>query len=241
MERLQKVIAQAGLASRRKAEKMIVAGRVKINGVVVTELGTKVDPDKDIIEVDSQEISREKLIYIMLNKPRGYIATADDPQNRKIVFDLLKGVSERVHTVGRLDIDTEGLLLLTNDGSLTYALTHPSHEVGKVYLVSVKGKITRRALNDLARGVELEDGMTAPAQVELIKHKKDNSLIKIMIHEGRNRQVRRMMDVVGFPVLRLKRVQVGPLTLGNLRSGTYRHLTKTEINLLKKIEENVLE
>lgn len=241
MERLQKIIAQAGLASRRKAEKMIIAGRVKVNGQKVTELGTKVDPVNDTITVDDETILKERLVYLMLNKPKGYITTADDPYDRRIVLDLLKDVSERIHPVGRLDADTEGLLLLTNDGGLTYALTHPRHKVGKVYLVTCKGKISRRALRSLAEGVELEDGKTAPAEVSLIKHKRDLSMIKILIHEGRNRQVRRMMEAVEFPVLRLKRVQIGPLVLGKLRSGSYRHLTKKEVKLLKKIESSVVD
>lgn len=239
MERLQKIIAQAGLTSRRKAEKMIVDGRVKVNGQLITELGTKADPDQDTVTVDDNPISKERLIYLMLNKPKGYITTADDPYERRIVLDLVKDVSQRVHPVGRLDAETEGLLLLTNDGALTYALTHPRHKVGKVYLVTCKGKISRRALRSLAEGVELEDGITAPAEVSLIKHQREISMIKLMIYEGRNRQVRRMMEAVEFPVLRLKRVEIGPLILGKLRSGTYRYLTKKELKILKKIERTL--
>ena len=234
VERLQKIIAQAGIASRRKAEELIIDGKVKVNGKVVTELGTKADPLKDEIEVNGKLIKQEKLVYILLNKPKGYIATADDPQNRPIVFDLIKGIPQRLHSVGRLDYDTAGLLLLTNDGDLTYKLTHPKFRKEKIYLVRVKGRITQKVIKNLERGVELEDGMTAPAKVDLVKLKRDFSLLKLTIREGRNRQIRRMMEAVEFPVIYLKRIQMGPLTLGKLKTGQYRHLTQKEINLLKK-------
>lgn len=234
MERLQKVIAQAGIASRRKAEELIANGKVKVNGKVVTELGTKVDPLKDNIEVNGKQIKQEKLVYILLNKPKGYITTADDPQNRPIVFDLIRDIPQRLHSVGRLDFDTAGLLLLTNDGDLTYKLTHPKFEKEKIYLVRVKGRITQKVIKNLERGVELEDGKTAPAKVKLVKLKRDFSLLKLTIHEGRNRQIRRMMETVGFPVIYLKRIQLGPLTLGNLKTGQYRNLTQKEIKFLKK-------
>ncbi|WP_335876845.1 pseudouridine synthase [Anoxybacter fermentans] len=232
-------MARAGVASRRKSEKLIIEGKVKVNGKVVKELGVKVDPEKDIIEVNGKPIKKEKPVYIMLNKPAGYITTMDDPFDRPIVLELVKDIPQRLHSVGRLDCDTEGLLLLTNDGSLTYALTHPSHQIDKVYLVKVKGSIDSEAIEKLEKGIELEDGMTAPARVELIKRKKNYSVIKMTIHEGRKRQVRRMMDAVGYPVLKLKRIKLGPLTLGDLKPGKYRHLSQKEIKVLKKIEKNV--
>ncbi|MCK4257554.1 MAG: rRNA pseudouridine synthase [Halanaerobiales bacterium] len=239
MERLQKVMAQAGIASRRRSEELIVEGKVKVNGKVITELGFKVDPKKDNIEVNGELISREKMVYIMLNKPIGYITTMDDPFDRLIVLDLIKDIPQRIHPVGRLDSDTEGLLFLTNDGSLTYALTHPSHMIDKVYKVKVKGNISAKAIRNLQVGVELEDGMTAPAYVELISAKRNFSIIKITIQEGRNRQVRRMMDAVRYPVLKLTRVSMGPLTLEKLKSGNYRHLTTKEVKILKKIDKNI--
>lgn len=239
MERLQKVMAQAGVASRRKSEELIIKGKVKVNGKVVTELGIKVDPQKDTIKVNGKEISKEKPVYILLNKPKGYITTMEDQFDRPIVLDLVKDVPQRLHSIGRLDYDTEGLLLLTNDGSLTYALTHPSHQVEKTYIVRAKGRITSSAIRTLEKGVMLDDGMTAPAKAELLKGKMDHSVIKLTIHEGRNRQVRRMMDKVGFPVLRLKRVEMGPIRLGHLHPGGYRHLSQREVKQLKKLEKSM--
>lgn len=238
-ERLQKIMAQAGVASRRKSEELIAAGKVKVNGQVITELGFKVDPAKDKIEVSGKPIQREKHAYYLLYKPVGYITSMDDQFDRPIVLDLMKDVPERLHSVGRLDYDTEGLLLLTNDGGLTYALTHPSHEVEKTYLVKAKGFISGQALRELERGVMLEDGKTAPAKVNLRSGKRDYSIVEITIHEGRNRQVRRMFDVVGYPVLKLKRVQLGPLTLGTLKPGEFRPLSRKEVTLLKRIEKTV--
>lgn len=239
MERLQKVMARAGVASRRKSEEIIAQGRVKVDGKTVTEMGYKVDPDKAQIEVDGELITREKLVYIMLNKPVGYITTAEDTHDRKTVMDLIEDIPQQLHYVGRLDQDTEGLLLMTNDGDLTYALTHPSHEVDKVYLMTVKGSVSAQAVKELEEGVELEDGLTAPAQVEIIKRTSNYTTMKMVIHEGRNRQVRRMMDKVGHPVLRLKRIKEGPLSLDNLKVGKYRHLTEEELKILKRIEKSM--
>lgn len=238
-ERLQKVMAQAGVASRRKSEELIAKGKVKVNGQVITEPGCKVDPAKDTIEVDGRLIRREKHAYYLLYKPVGYITSMDDQFDRPIVLDLMKGVPERLHSVGRLDYDTEGLLLLTNDGGLTYTLTHPSHQVEKTYLAKVKGFVSNDALRKLEEGVMLEDGKTAPAKARLRSGKRDYSIVEITIHEGRNRQVRRMFDQVGYPVLKLKRVQLGPLTLGALKPGEFRPLSRKEVSLLKRIEKIV--
>lgn len=238
-ERLQKVMAQAGVASRRKCEEWIAAGRVKVNGQLVREMGFKVDPGHDLIEVDGKPIEREKNVYYMLNKPAGYITSMDDQFKRPIVLDLMKDVPQRLHSIGRLDYDTEGLLILTNDGEITHGLTHPSHEVEKVYNAIVKGAITGDALLALQRGVELEDGKTAPAKVRLVSRKRDISIVELAIHEGRNRQVRRMFDVVGYPVLKLKRTQMGPLTLGTLNIGEFRPLSRKEVSILKRIAKNI--
>lgn len=237
MERLQKVLAGAGVASRRKCEEYIVEGRVKVNGKVIDKLGTKVDPEKDLIEFDNKKINNkiEKKIYVLLNKPLNYITTMNDPEGRKNVADLVNKISQRIYPVGRLDYDTEGLLIMTNDGDLTYKLTHPSHEIKKTYLAVVEGFPGGQALNKLKSGILLEDGLTAPADAKLLKKYKKSSLLQITIHEGRNRQVRRMCDAVGHPVVKLKRIQIAFLRLDNLKTGKYRHLTVAEIDKLKKI------
>lgn len=234
MERLQKFLAQAGVASRRKSEEIILEGRVKVNGKIVKELGVKVDPNKDQITVDGKPIKQpEKKVYLMINKPRGYVSTVEDEKGRKTVLDLLDNVKERVYPVGRLDYDSEGLLLLTNDGELTYALTHPKHEIGKTYRVRVKGIPSVEKLEHLARGVELEDGVTAPARVFLTHVLNGNALLEITIHEGRNRQVRRMCEKIGHPVIRLVRTHVGPLEMRKLGSGEVRTLSIRELNAIK--------
>jgi len=235
MERLQKVLARAGVASRRKAEELIAAGNVRVNGRVVTELGTKVDPVKDRIEVNGNPLAGgEKKVYIMLNKPGGYVTTVYDPQGRKKVVDLLQGVKERVYPVGRLDKDTEGLLLLTNDGELAYRLTHPRFKVYKTYRARVRGNPPANKLEKMAGGLPLEDGPTAPAVVRPIDVKERSALVEITIREGRKRQVRCMFQYIGHPVLALKRVRFGPLGLGKLRPGEYRYLTKKEVQALKR-------
>jgi 23S rRNA pseudouridine2605 synthase len=240
-ERLQKVIAQAGIASRRHAEQMIIDGRVRVNGKKVVELGTKVN-SKDVITVDGQKINfpKKKYEYYILHKPTGYITSAKDPQGRKTVMDLMRGVKVRVYPVGRLDYDTSGLLVLTNDGELAHRLMHPSFGVDKTYQVEVQGVISSKALVQLQQGIELEDGKTAPAQVRVISQKGQGTLqrLEITIHEGRNRQVRRMFEAVGFPVVNLKRLRFGPLQLDDeLKLGKYRNLTEKEIELLKKAVE----
>lgn len=232
-ERLHKYLARCGIASRREAEKMISHGRVQVNGKTVTTLGTTVDPHQDIVKVDGKTIKEpEKPVYIMLNKPKGYVTTASDDRGRPTVLDLVKNVPVRVFPVGRLDMDTEGLLLLTNDGDLAYQLTHPKFEVKKTYHALVKGRPSREALNKLRHGIMLDGKVTAPAKVRVINYHQSDTLLVITIHEGRNRQVRRMLDKIGHPVIHLKRVKFANLALGNLGLGKTRYLTKEEIQKL---------
>ncbi len=236
MERLQKVLAGAGIASRRHCEELILAGKIKVNGVVVRTLGSKVDPEKDKIEVEGKLLITEApKIYIILNKPAGYVTTAYDPQGRPTVLDLVRDAGARVYPVGRLDFDTEGLLLLTNDGELTYALTHPKHEVGKTYLALVQGVPGPDKLKRFQKGLRLADGPTAPAKVRLMKTVRNNAWLEITIHEGRNRQLRRMCETIGHPVFRLKRIKLGFLTMDKLEEGKYRQLTKEEVSKLKQL------
>ncbi|WMT42662.1 pseudouridine synthase [Paenibacillus sp. D2_2] len=239
MERLQKILANAGVASRRKCEELILNGKVMVNDEVVTTLGTKADPNVDVIIVNGKTIGAEKKVYIVINKPKGVITSASDPQGRKIVTDYLKGIKERLYPVGRLDYDTEGLLILTNDGDFAHLLTHPKHHVSKTYLATVKGVPHGTELEKLKQGIMLEDGMTAPAEAEYhdIDPEGKQSTISITIHEGRNRQVRRMFDAISHPVLKLKRISFGDLFLGNLKRGLYRHLTKEEVEGLYKLAE----
>lgn len=238
-ERLQKFLARAGVASRRTSEELITQGKVKVNGQIVTVMGVKIDPAKDVIEVEGKKVKpEEKKVYILLNKPAGYVTTLRDPQKRPKVIDLLKDVKERIYPVGRLDFDTEGLLLLTNDGELTYALTHPKHEIGKTYLALVKGTPDRDKLKRFQRGLRLADGVTAPAKVRLLKKGKIGTLLEITIYEGRNRQIRRMCETIGHPVLELKRIKMGFLDLKGVETGKYRYLTGEEIKKLKKLLKN---
>lgn len=231
VERLQKILAQAGVASRRKCEELILAGAVEVNGEKVTTLGTKADANVDAITVNGKPIRSEKKIYVMLNKPKGVITSAKDPQGRKVVSDFLPGIKERVYPVGRLDYDTEGLLLLTNDGEFANLLTHPKHHVPKTYYATVKGVPHGSALEKLQQGIMLEDGMTAPANIEYqdVNMEANEATISITIHEGRNRQVRRMFDAIGHKVIKLKRVRFGGIVLEGLPRGKFRHLTEYEI------------
>jgi 23S rRNA pseudouridine2605 synthase len=235
-ERLQKVLAEAGIASRRKCEEIITAGRVQINGEVVKTLGVKVDPELDEIQVDGRYINQQTKIYVLLNKPKGVITSSTDPGGRKVVTDFLPGIKERVYPVGRLDYDTEGLLLLTNDGEFAHLLTHPKHHVPRTYQATVKGVPHGTILEKLRNGIQLEDGMTSPAEVEYadVNPQKNESIIQITIYEGRNRQVRRMFEAVSFPVTRLRRIKFGPLFLHGVPRGKYRHLTPAEVKELKE-------
>lgn len=234
-ERLQKVIAASGIASRRKAEKLIVDGKVKVNGSVVTELGTKVVPGVDEIEVFGEKLeSGGKKYYIMLNKPAGYLTTTTDDRGRKTVMELVSDIKARLFPVGRLDYDTEGLLIITNDGDFANKLIHPSKDIGKTYIAEIKGLPELSVLKILQRGVDIGECVTRPAEVELVKGNKHSSTIKITIKEGKKRQVRRMLEVVGHPVLSLKRVAIGPIMLGNLPKGKWRHLRREEIERIMR-------
>jgi 23S rRNA pseudouridine2605 synthase len=234
--RLQKVIADAGVASRRKAEELITAGRVMVNGQVIRELGTRVDPEKDHVKVDGRHLKpAPPQTFIMLNKPKGVISTLSDPEGRPTIKHLLHGISLRIFPVGRLDFDTEGLMLLTNDGEIAQALLHPRYHVPKTYSVKVKGVLSDEQIGQLERGVSLDDGMTAPAIVKKMHKTEANSWIEITIHEGRKHQVKRMLEVVGHPVLKLERVRFGPLTLSDLPPGQFRFLTDREANAIREV------
>jgi 23S rRNA pseudouridine2605 synthase len=237
--RLQKILSAAGVASRRAAERLMTDGRVTVNGQTMRELGTRADPDRDDIRVDGRRVKREtQRIYLLVNKPRGYVTTRSDPEGRPTVLDLVPGLHEYVYPVGRLDYDSEGLLILTNDGELAAALTHPSHEVAREYHARVRGVPDRHAMDRLARGIALDGRKTAPAEVTLVEsgvgQHADQALVSITLHEGRTRQVRGMCEAVGHPVVRLRRVRIGPLTDPRLKPGMCRELTPREVTALRK-------
>ena len=237
-ERLQKILSAAGVASRRAAEDLIVQGRVMVNGATVTELGTKADLAHDDIRVDGRRLrGAERQRHILLNKPRGYVTTRNDPQRRATVMDLLKDVRERVYPVGRLDYDSEGLLILTNDGDLAARLTHPRHCVEREYEVRVRGVPGQRELTRLERGVVIDGRRTAPAHATLLRTFQSTAgpqaLIGMTIREGRNRQVRKMCEAIGHPVVRLRRVRIGPIRDDQLMAGQYRDLTAREVESLR--------
>ncbi|GLB58043.1 23S rRNA pseudouridine(2605) synthase RluB [Cytobacillus sp. NCCP-133] len=236
MERLQKVIAHAGFASRRKAEELMAQGRVKVNGKTVRELGIKVS-QSDRIEVDGIPVEREEPVYFLLYKPRGVISAVTDDKGRKVVTDYFEGIKQRIYPVGRLDYDTSGLLVLTNDGEFANLLMHPSNEIEKVYVAKVKGIPSRESVKNLQRGIVLEDGKTASAKAKLLSmdKKKQTAIIEMSIHEGRNRQVRRMFEAIGHPVLKLKRERYGFLTLQGLSAGDARELTAHEVKQLRTL------
>ncbi len=235
LERLQKVLASCGVASRRKCEEIISSGRVKVNGEVVTELGTKVSK-KDIIELDGKMLIREELVYYVLNKPTGYLTTLSDPKGRRTILDLLDQETKkiRIFPIGRLDYDTSGVLLLTNDGELSYRLTKSSKNVEKTYQARVDGIITQEAVTNLIKGVMIDGVMTKRAKLEVVSLDRENksSLIKLTISEGRNRQVRKMCEAVGFPVKKLKRVEFAGISIEGLGVGDYRPLKPHEIKKL---------
>lgn len=239
MERLQKVIAHAGITSRRKAEDLILAGRVRVNGKVVNELGVQVGKN-DRVEVDNVPIDQENLVYFMFYKPRGVISAVSDDKKRKVVTDYFQGIPERIYPVGRLDYDTSGLLLLTNDGDFSQKLTHPKHEIDKVYVAKVKGIAEKHKLLPLTKGMRIEGKKLAPARFEVISAdtKAQTSIVSLTIHEGRNHQVKNMLQAVGLPVQKLKREKYGELTLGNLRPGEFRELSKKEVSqLLQQVKK----
>jgi 23S rRNA pseudouridine2605 synthase len=232
-ERLQKILSRAGIASRRKAERLVQTGRVQVNGTVITQLDFKADPSSDHIRVDGKRIKRlEPKIYIAVNKPRGVLCTRMDPLGRPVITDLLKGVKCHPYPVGRLDADSEGLVILTTDGDFFQRTAHPRYHTPRIYLVKVKGMPESESIRLLRQGVRLRDGMTQPADVHLIRALKANSWWKAVVKEGRNRLVRRMFEKTGHPVLRLRRVKYGPVGLGDLKPGQYRYLTREEVNSL---------
>lgn len=229
-------MASCGVASRRKSEELIFEGRVTVNGKTVEEPGMQIDPEKDEVRVGKKRISTpEKKVYIMLNKPVGCVSTCEDDRGRMTVLDCIKGVDARIYPVGRLDFTTEGMLLLTNDGELAYRLTHPKNEVNKRYLVIINSALSPEEVKKLEHGVFIEGGKTAPAKIKVLKTQPDRTELTIIIHEGRNRQVRRMFDAIEKEVVFLKRISIGDLNLGELKKGEYRFLTDEEITYLKQL------
>ncbi|RVU71834.1 MULTISPECIES: pseudouridine synthase [Lactobacillus] len=237
LERLQKVIAEAGIASRRKAEKMITAGRVRVDGKVVTQLGTKVDTFSNVT-VDGQPIERESLHTYVFYKPRGVVSTAKDEKGRKTVVDFFEDLPYRLYPIGRLDYDTSGLLLMTNDGKLANLLMHPKNEVPKVYVAKIKGKLSPEEITTLKKGVKFDGHKSSPAKVKILKTnpKKDTQIVQLTIHEGHYHQVKRMFKAVGHLVEKLSRERYAFLTLDGLVSGKYRELTREEVDKLKHID-----
>lgn len=231
--RINKYIAKSGLCSRRKAEELIINNRVKVNDVLVKELAFKVNEQNDIVKVDENIINiKEEVVYYLLNKPVGYISSVKDERGRKTVIDLLKKINKRVYPVGRLDYDTSGLLLLTNDGDLTYKITHPKHNIDKIYEAYIKGIPTKDEIDFFEKGLKIEDYKTSEAKLKIVEKKGKNSVVRITIHEGKNRQVRKMCDKINHPVIELKRISIGNIKLNNLKEGEYRPLTNKEIKYL---------
>lgn len=232
--RLQKFMAEQGIASRRKSEDLIRAGKVKVNGHIAV-IGQKINPKKDLVTVGKQKIVPPKtrnMIYIMLNKPRGYVTTVSDEYDRKTVMDLIPDIKERIYPVGRLDKDSEGLLIMTNDGSFTNCLTHPSHELAKVYRVTVRPAVDDEILYNLRNGIVIDGRKTAPADVTVLTEEENRVVLEFVLHEGRNREIRKMCESQGLEVARLKRTAVGSLKLGVLPQGKYRELTEQEVKKL---------
>lgn len=236
-KRIQKILSELGITSRRKAEKLILEGKVTVNGVIAT-IGMKADPERDYIKVNGNLITgfkkSIKKVYLMFNKPRGVVTTLFDPEGRTTIKDFLKGLKYRVFPVGRLDYDSEGLLLLTNDGNFANAVMHPSRKISKTYLVKVKGILGLEEVEKLQKGIKLEDGMTSLSTVKTIRKGEANSWLEVTIYEGKKRQIRRMFEKIGHPVLKLKRIRIDGVELGNLEPGVYRYLSIDEINRIKK-------
>lgn len=233
--RLEKYLAKSGIASRRTAKKQIITGRVTVNDERVRIPGTHIEPESDLVQVDGQRVEETpKRIYLMLNKPPGYVTTVRDERHRPTVMELVADIPERIYPVGRLDKDTEGLLLMTNDGEFANRLTHPRHEVNKTYIAWVNGNPSQKAINQLREGVRIEGGVTSRASITPISRRNDRAQFKITIHEGKKRQIRRMFQVVGYEVTFLKRIAIGALGLGDLPIGRYRMLSATEIDSFRK-------
>lgn len=232
--RLQKFMADMGVASRRKSEELIKAGKVKVNGHIA-QIGDKINPRKDLVSIGKNKITnvkKRKMVYVMLNKPRGYVTTVSDELGRKTVMDLVKDIDERIYPVGRLDKDSEGLLILTNDGSFTNCLTHPSHNYAKVYRVTVRPSVNDEILYNLRNGIEIDGRKTAPAEVTVLEEQENRVVLEFILHEGRNREIRKMCESQGLEVARLKRNSIGSLKLGMLKQGQYRELTEQEVKKL---------
>jgi len=231
--RLQKFIASCGVASRRKSEEIIKQGQIKVNNVVISEMGHVIDPERDIVTYKGKRIEVESNnIYVLLNKPTGYITTVSEQFNRKKVTDLVN-LKERLFPVGRLDYNTSGLLILTNDGDLTYRLTHPKHKIEKIYVAKIKGIPNNDTMKRFQNGLKIEDYVTAPAKFKLLKRESHTSIVEITITEGRNRQIRKMCDAIGHPVIDLERIAIGKITIKNLALGKWRYLTSEEVDYLK--------
>ncbi|HYF72824.1 MAG TPA: pseudouridine synthase [Nocardioides sp.] len=231
--RLQKLLAQSGVASRRKCEELMLEGLVEVDGEVVTRLGTKVDPRTAVVRVDGKRLPPvSELVYLVLNKPRGVVSTMSDPEGRRTLSDLVADRPERLFHVGRLDTDTSGLILLTNDGDFAHRMAHPSYEVDKTYVAEVEGEVFRRTIKQLLEGVTLDDGPVTVSQARIVEATAAKSIVELVIHEGRNRIVRRLLDHVGHPVRRLTRTAIGPVSLGRLRAGELRELTLDELGQL---------
>jgi 23S rRNA pseudouridine2605 synthase len=238
-ERLQKYMAESGIASRRKSEELIAAGKVRINGRMA-QLGDKVDPKHDKISVSGKRVIKQsKAVYIMLNKPRGYITTMSDERDRKCVAQLVSDIKIRVYPVGRLDRESEGLLLLTNDGEFANALTHPSKHIPKTYRVTIRPSITKQQATEFRNGIEIDSGLTAPAELKVISEEENRTVVEVTIFEGKNRQIRKMFEALGIEVARLKRVKVGNLKLGMLKQGEYRELREEEVSALMELTGNI--
>jgi len=234
-ERLQKFMARCGVASRRKCEEIITGGRVKVNDIVISELGHKVDPEKDSVYVDNKIINiEENKVYIALNKPEGIVSTVKDEKERKTILDLVK-TKERIYPIGRLDYDTSGLIILTNDGDIYNRVIHPRQAINKVYIALLEGCATEEEISKFCNGIDIDGYITAKANFEMTKRIGFNSKVTITIHEGKNRQIRKMCDVIGHPVIALKRISVGEITLGNMEKGEWRNLTEEEIKYLKNL------
>ena len=233
--RLQKYLAECGVASRRKSEELIAAGKVKVNGVTAL-IGDKVNPKHDKVTVSGKKaVSVKKNVYIMLNKPRGFITTMNDEHDRKCVAELVKDINTRVYPVGRLDRESEGLLIMTNDGEFTNALTHPSKHVSKTYRVTIRPTITKVQATEFRNGIESDGRMPAPADLRILETQENRTVVEVTIYEGRNRQIRKMFEALGIEVARLKRTKVGNLKLGMLKQGAYRHLTEDEVSSLYEL------
>jgi 23S rRNA pseudouridine2605 synthase len=234
IERLQKFLARAGVASRRQAETLITAGKVRVNGQVVTELGVKIDPERDKVQVEGKRVRPATLVTLVVNKPSGYVSTTRDPQGRRVITDLVGKTYGRLYPVGRLDYDATGLMILTNDGEMAEHLMHPRYQVPRTYRVTVAGQVPREAAERLAAGLEL-DGRAVPTGVVLVKQETDKTVLELTVWEGRYHLVKRLMEKVGYPVLRLKRIAFGPLRLEGLARGGYRPLTKQELAQLQAL------